>query len=157
MADQHSFTKKWQLLPVPIRLGIGLTVVLLTGLALGAALPWMAQAGPTFAGNASADVIPPDAIKAAQATGACCVEGICIQETEVNCHTSGGDYKGNGILCPEISCDGSPVDACCLADGSCAHMTADACTTAGGVYQGADTDCEHADCPPHCHLRWIHL
>jgi hypothetical protein len=147
MANRNPFTKKWHLLPVPVRLGIGLAVVLLVALALGAALPWMAaQAGPTLAGNA-------DAVKVAQATGACCVDGTCVVEgvTEDDCeHNYFGTYQGDGTSCvgAGAKCDGSAIGACCLEDGTCEHRTEESCTTAGGEYKGDGADCATADCEP---------
>jgi hypothetical protein len=153
MADQHPFTKKWHLLPVPVRLGIGLAVVLLAGLALGAALPWMAQAGPTLAGNAPTNSTAPEAIKAANGTGACCVDGTCVVEgvTEDDCeHNYFGTYQGDGTSCvgAGAKCDGSAIGACCLEDGTCEHRTEESCTTDGGKYQGDGADCATADCEP---------
>jgi len=149
MANQHPFAKKVHLLPTPVRLGIVLVLVVLTALAVSAVLPWMAQAGPTFTGNVPVNFAVPDAIKAAQATGACCVPGgLCAEEvTAVFCqHILQGTYKGDGTSCVGATCDDSAIGACCLPDGSCAFRTQDSCVSLLGQYYGDGTNCATIDC-----------
>ena len=82
MANQHSFAKKAHLWSVPIRLGTGLALMLMGVAALSSALIWMAaQAQPILAGDAPAGLAAPDAITAADETGACCLSGgMCLED-----------------------------------------------------------------------------
>ena len=109
--------------------------VLLATLALGVVLLCVAQAGTTFAGNAPAGSEAPGAISLTDATGACClVDGTCGQMSQGDCHAFGGSYHGDGTICSQIECGGSPVGACCLGDGSCLHKTQVSCQSVGGTY-----------------------
>lgn len=129
MINQHPSTKKRYLLSV--RLAMGIVLVLLIGLALGAAV--LAQAGPTLQ----------------TPTGACCTaDGACVQMTRLDCHIPGGTYHGDGTSCAEATCDDSPVGACCLDDGSCAFRTEASCTAVGGEYNGDGADCAQTACTP---------
>ncbi len=110
---------------------MGLVLVLLIGLVVGAAL---AQAKPALQ---------------TPTTGACCTaDGACMQMTRLECHIPGGTYHGDGTSCAEATCDDMPVGACCLDDGSCAFRTEASCTAVGGEYNGAGADCAQATCTP---------
>jgi hypothetical protein len=47
----------------------------------------------------------------ALATGACCIDGACIEITEANCTAVGGAYFGDGSACGDVECP-----AACPAD-----------------------------------------
>lgn len=85
-----------------------------------------------------------------QPTGACCnpVNGVCTpDQTEADCNTNGGIYKGHDSECDPNPC----IGACCDAGGAtCTIRTPQECVNqeGSGLYRGDATVCEEVDCPP---------
>jgi hypothetical protein len=79
--------------------------------------------------------------------GACCLpQGGCSEaETEADCLSAGGEYKGDNSTCEFASCP-SP-GACCFDDGSCLFSMPSDCVDLSGAFQGDGTQCETTDCP----------
>lgn len=76
-------------------------------------------------------------------TGACCVAGVCTEETSSQCSDDGGFYYGNGTTCPQADC---AVGACCFF-GSCFEgIVASVCISGGGTFVGAGTTCDPFPC-----------
>jgi hypothetical protein len=82
--------------------------------------------------------------------GACCI-GVdtCEVQTQSDCETAGGVYKGDSTECSVDICDDTqPSGACCLpATGACFELTESGCTLSGGTWQGAGSTCVAVDCP----------
>ncbi|MCI0629246.1 MAG: hypothetical protein L0Y44_01155 [Phycisphaerales bacterium] len=72
--------------------------------------------------------------------GACCVLGSCEIRTQASCQLDGGNYQGDGVACPAVTC--TPMGACCVSS-SCEIRTQASCQLDGGNYQG-----DGVACPP---------
>jgi Kazal-type serine protease inhibitor domain len=91
------------------------------------------------------------------ADGACCLANAagtvnCLTLTRDQCAVEGGDYLGDGSLCPAdptLPCGPLPDGACCLANspagGGCVVVTRDVCANEGGTYLGDGTTCLATD------------
>ncbi|MEE2906836.1 MAG: hypothetical protein VX527_03290, partial [Planctomycetota bacterium] len=77
--------------------------------------------------------------------GACCLaDGACVDITELECFSSGGNFNGIGIPCYDVNC---PIPgACCLSDVECAVLFLDDCLDQDGDFRGYGTSCEQIDC-----------
>jgi hypothetical protein len=79
--------------------------------------------------------------------GACCFQdGSCVEMTEDDCTTAGGDYWLEGVGCNPNPC--LPLGACCEVDGSCYVTDMDTCLGNGDDWYG-DTNptCDPNPCP----------
>lgn len=79
------------------------------------------------------------------AVGACCISGICQEDTtEADCITEGGTWQGAGTVCADVDC--CEPGACCHPDNSCTVETLDDCIALGGTFAGCGTACMGVDC-----------
>lgn len=88
------------------------------------------------------------------AEGACCVATAvgdvgCVITTGDKCAAEGGDYLGDGSLCPpdpSLPCGTQLDGACCLGNATtgavCVNVTREVCSAEGGEYLGDGTRCE---------------
>ncbi|HRX84675.1 MAG TPA: hypothetical protein P5572_06600, partial [Phycisphaerae bacterium] len=76
--------------------------------------------------------------------GACCDNGVCSVDYELNC---AGKYLGDGT-----NCDGNPCaqGACCFNDGGCRELVEVDCITSNGTYQTDGSTCTPNECPQPC-------
>jgi hypothetical protein len=79
--------------------------------------------------------------------GACCLpEGGCSEaETEADCLSANGEYKGDNSTCNSAACPDN--GACCFDDGTCIFSMPSDCVSVGGAFQGNGTACETTECP----------
>ena len=59
--------------------------------------------------NGAIDINPQDGVPdlcQGVPTGACCINGACLQATEVSCLLAGGEHAGEGSPCDTFECDG---------------------------------------------------
>ncbi len=77
--------------------------------------------------------------------GACCVDGVCSNQTQHDCTTNGGTYYGDGNNCAVAAntCASPPQGACC-SYGDCGTSTEADCI---GLYLGNGSSCD-IGCPP---------
>lgn len=80
-------------------------------------------------------------------TGACCIGsgGSCSLETQADCATQNGQYRGNFTSCTNGGCV-SGAGACCLRDSSCVMVTAADCTGFPGRFRGVNSACSQQYC-----------
>ncbi len=83
-----------------------------------------------------------------EATGACCIDGVCSILSESDCTDGGGIFQGIGTDCDPDPCT-TPTGACCHDDGSgtiiCDIFTESFCNGIAGHYKGDGTDCSGGD------------
>ena len=92
---------------------------------------------------------PSDTCVECVSLGVCCRMGICFEESEDSCISTGGDYRGNGTTCndADIDCCDFLQGACCMSDNTCVDVSnSAACVALGGNFQGAGSDCKTAEC-----------
>ena len=81
-------------------------------------------------------------------TSACCIDGLCSEETEGDCNCGGGIYQGDGTTCESTVC---PIDVCGPGNGDC-------CLEGGNGTPGCDDEaCCDAICaanPFCCDTEW---
>ena len=77
-------------------------------------------------------------------TGACCSNGMCTVENELDCAAIGGTYVGDGSSCDPNPC---AAGACCFGDGTCSVLTESDCINSNGLPQGGGTTCDPNPCP----------
>ena len=83
-------------------------------------------------------------------TGACCV-GFepCIQFSEEQCDSVGGDFWGAFSECEPNPCPLPPRQgACCLPSGECSLLTESECGDSLGSFLGDDVGCGPTLCAP---------
>jgi hypothetical protein len=91
------------------------------------------------------------------ASGACCLESLCVRTTESVCTEDGGYFLGWGTTCNPDPC---VPGACCLED-SCVTSTEYECAEDGGYFMGSGTTCDPnlcllgACCLQNGHCRWV--
>ncbi|MDP6586526.1 MAG: FG-GAP repeat protein, partial [Anaerolineales bacterium] len=76
--------------------------------------------------------------------GACCINEDCSIETEADCNSKGGSYKGDYVSCTSYPC-GEPSGACCI-EADCQPKLYSECIALGGTFMGADTSCATINC-----------
>jgi spore coat protein A len=80
------------------------------------------------------------------ASGGCCQASSCSVQTQANCLSLGGIYKGDGSSCSPNPCV-VLTGACCASNGTCSAVSQTSCSGSGGTYQGDGSSCATVDCP----------
>lgn len=59
----------------------------------------------------------------AECTGACCKDGSCSTKTATQCAADGGFWRGSGVACSEVACNGSiaPPPSCIFGPTACVY------------------------------------
>jgi len=71
-------------------------------------------------------------------TGACCIGGVCSDETHTQCANAGGIFRGQGISCDPNPC-GPEYGQCCISRHNCLITTFFDCNSQGGIFTGRDS------------------
>lgn len=98
-------------------------------------------AGQTFFAGITCLQVPGEC---PQPSGACCRTTGCLVETQLQCTSDGGVFRGNATTCTSTICNG----ACCSQTNFCSTQSLSTCASIGGQFQGFGVQCVNTNqCP----------